>query len=172
MFFFKFLRKKKRQPRRRPVAPSDEKRSAFRMPVEFDVHYMLPDSDEGRAAKANELSAGGLRLLCGEELESGVLVRLEFELPADFLPSMTVEKELYDVTPFGLRPETIKVQPPGFAPMDVSGRVLAASFNGARGLFEHGIAFAGMDTKVEEELQRFMHLWQVHFLRTRHGDLD
>jgi hypothetical protein len=30
--------------------------------------------------------------------------------------------------------------------------------------------FLDLETRVEEELQRFMHLWQINYLRERRGE--
>jgi len=142
------------------------------MPVEFDVHYTLEGRRGRRSAKANDLSAGGLRLSCDEDfLKDSVLV-LDFRLPDDFLANMVIEKEVYEQSPFGLRPETIKMQPPGFAPMNMRAKVLASFFNMENAKFAHGMAFVDIDSRTQEELQRFIHLWQLNYLRTRRGDLD
>lgn len=141
------------------------------MPVEFDVEYTLQGRRGRRTAKANDLSAGGLRLSCDEDFLAGSILVLEFHLPDEFLASMAVEKEVYEQSPFGLRPESVKVQPPGFAPMSIDARVLTTHFDADRRRLEHGVAFLDLDTRTEEELQRFMHLWQIHYLRTRRGDL-
>ncbi len=137
------------------------------MPVEFDVDYTLEGRRGHRSAKANDLSAGGLRLSCDEDFLNGSVLLLEFKLPDDFLPNLTVEKELYDQSPFGLRPESIKVQPPGFAPMTVHAKVLATFYNNEQRKFAHGMAFMDIDSRTQEELQRFIHLWQLNYLRTR-----
>ncbi len=142
------------------------------MPVEFDVQYRLQGASQRCAAKANDLSAGGLRLSCREDLLNGCILQLEFTLPDEFLANMTIEKELYEQSPFGLRPETVKVQPQRFPPMNVKATVLATFFNRDRRTFEHGVAFVDIDPKTQEELQRFIHLWQINYLRTRRGGLD
>lgn len=142
------------------------------MPVEFDVHYTLQGRRGRRSAKANDLSAGGLRLSCDEDFLAGSLLVLEFHLPDEFLSGMAVEKEVYEQSPFGLRPESIKVQPPGFAPMSVDAKVLSTFFNAEQRKFAHGIAFVDIDSRTQEELQRFIHLWQLNYLRTRRGELD
>jgi len=142
------------------------------MPVEFDVYYTLDGRRGRRTAKANDLSAGGLRLSTDEDfLKDSVLV-LEFQLPDEFLANMVVEKEVYEQSPFGLRPETVKVQPPGFAPMRVKAKVLASFFSMEHRKFAYGMSFAEIDMQTQEELQRFIHLWQINYLRTRRGDLD
>jgi c-di-GMP-binding flagellar brake protein YcgR len=171
VFFFK--KKKKPEPRLRPAVPSTtQKRSAFRMPVEFDVYYTLEGRRGRRSAKANDLSAGGLRLSVDEDFLKDSVLLLEFNLPDEFLASMVVEKEVYEQSPFGLRPESIKVQPHGFAPMKLRARVLIAFFDMEERKFAYGMSFLDLDTHTEEELQRFIHLWQLNYLRTRRGDLD
>lgn len=141
------------------------------MPVEFDVLYALEGRRGRRTAKANDLSAGGLRLSCDEDLIHGCVLTLDIDLPDDFLAQLSVEKEVYEQSPFGLRPETIKTQPPGFAPMRFRGKVLATFLNTMTRKFAYGISFVDIDPKSQEELQRFIHLWQLHYLRTRRGDL-
>lgn len=173
MFSFLFGKRKKKpeRPAVRHVNPSaEQKRSTFRMPVEFDVFYTLEGRPGRRSARANDLSAGGLRLECDEDFIKGPLLTLDFQLPDEFLSTMVVEKEMYEQSPFGLRPETVKVQPPGFNSMRVEGKVLATYFDPEARKLAHGIAFENLEKKTEEELQRFMHLWQIHYLRTRKGE--
>lgn len=175
MFFFQKKKKPERsKPRAKPAVPAGpaQKRTAFRMPVEFDIVYTLEGRRGRRNALANDLSAGGLRLSCDEDFFKGSVLNLEFKLPDEFLANMTVEKEVFEQSPFGLRPETIKTQPHGFAPMQIRAKVLATFFNMERKKFSHGLAFVDIDNKTEEELQRFMHLWQINYIRTRRGDLD
>lgn len=141
------------------------------MPVEFDVLYTLEGRRGRRNAKASDLSAGGLRLSCDEDLISGSILTLDFRLPDEFLASMSAEREVYEQSPFGLRPETIKVQPPGFAPMSLRAKVLATFLNTITRKFAYGVSFVDIDERSQEEVQRFIHLWQLHYLRTRRGDL-
>lgn len=176
MFFFQ---KKKKPERSNPLLkpPSSgggpaQKRTAFRMPVEFDIVYTLEGRRGRRNARANDLSAGGLRLSCDEDFFKGSILALEFTLPDEFLANMKIEKEVYEQSPFGLRPETIKVQPHGFSPVSVRAKVMATFFTLDRKKFAHGLSFVNLDNKTEEELQRFIHLWQINYIRTRRGDLD
>lgn len=140
------------------------------MPVEFDVLYALEGRDGTCSARANDLSAGGLRLTCDEDFIKGSALMLDFKLPDDFLAGMTVEKEVYEQSPFGLRPETIKVQPPGFDPVHVRAKILATFFRLDTNKFAYGLVFEGIESRVQEEIQRFIHLWQIHYIRTRRGD--
>jgi c-di-GMP-binding flagellar brake protein YcgR len=172
--FFGFGKKKKAPAPKSMVKPSaagaGQKRTAFRMPVEFDVIYTLDARQGRRKARANDLSAGGLRLATDEDLVRGSALDLEFRLPDDFLAEMTIEKEVYEQTPFGLRPQTVKVQPPGFKPMRMRGVVLMPFFDPAEKRFAYGMKFEQTESEMQEELQRFIHLWQIHYLRTRRTD--
>ncbi len=141
------------------------------MPVEFDVVYTQDGRRGRRGARANDLSSGGLRLSCDEDFVKGTILTLEFKLPDDFLANMTIEKEVYEQSPFGLRPESIKVQPHGFNPMKIQAKVLATFFNLERRKFAQGMAFVNIDLKTQDEIQRFIHLWQLNYIRTRRGDL-
>ena len=147
-----------------------QKRSAFRMPVEFDVIYTLEGRVGRRTARANDLSAGGLRLATDEDLVRGCVLDVDFHLPDEFLAEMTIEKEVYEQTPFGLRPQTVRVQPPGFKPMHMRAAVLMPFFDPAEKKFAYGMKFVNTPEDVQEELQRFIHLWQIHYLRTRRID--
>jgi c-di-GMP-binding flagellar brake protein YcgR len=167
---FLFGRKKTPKPAKAVPVGSDQKRSAFRMPVSFDVLYALEGRRGRRRASANDLSAGGLRLATDEDFMPGSVLTLDFRLPDEFLASMVVEKEVYEQTPFGLRPETIKVAPPGFEPVHVEAKVLMPFFDRDARAFAYGVHFLDLDAKVEEELQRFMHLWQINYLRERKGE--
>lgn len=166
---FLFGRKKASKKPFRPAEPPDgeQKRSAFRMPIEFEVLYSLDGRKGRRGALANDLSAGGLRLATDEDLIKNSILQLEFTLPQDFLTQMTVEKEVYEQTPFGLRPETLRVSPQGFSKMHITAKVLITFYDRNAKLFAHGMSFVDIDDRTQEELQRFMHLWQINYLRQR-----
>lgn len=93
---FLFGRRKSGKKLYRPATPpgGEQKRSAFRMPIEFDVLYSLEGRKGRRGALANDLSAGGLRLATDEDFIKNSILRLEFALPQEFLNMMTVEKEV------------------------------------------------------------------------------
>lgn len=139
------------------------------MPVEFDVEYSLQGRRGRTPGKAQDLSTGGLRLLCDEDFLAGSVLLLDFRLPEAFLNAMAHEKEVYEQSPFGLRPETVKVQPPGFPPMSIRARVLSSFFSAQDRRFSHGLEFLDADGKTEDQLQRFINLVQVDRLRSRNG---
>ena len=165
---FSFWRKKG-EPKTVKAAQKStaQKRSAFRMPVEFDVLYALGERTGRRHGRANDLSAGGLRLSTDEDLIKGSILTLDFRLPDAFLEGLTVEKEVYEQTPFGLRPETVKTQPPPFGPMHLSAEVLSTFYLPGTRRLAHGMKFINLQQEDQEELQRFVHLWQLHQIRLR-----
>lgn len=167
---FSFGRKKKPGAARPAPHGADQKRSAFRMPVEFDILYTLAGRRGRRRAGADDLSAGGLRLVTDEDLPIGSTLTLDFRLPDEFLAAMVVEKEVYEQTPFGLRPETVKSAPQGFEPMHIEATVRMPFYDREDHRFAYGISFDDLPPKIAEELQRFMHLWQINYLRARHGE--
>lgn len=166
---FSFFTKKKPEKKgpHATQASKTQKRSAFRMPVEFDVFYTLDKRTGRRFGKANDLSAGGLRLSSDEDLIKHSSLQLDFKLPDDFLEGLTVEKEVFEQTPFGLRPSTVKEQPPGFDPMTVHAQVLSTFYDPITKKLAHGVKFDHMPDEVNEELRRFVHLWQLHQIRLR-----
>jgi len=170
---FSFFGKKKRPPPKsmlKPQAAAGQKRTAFRMPVAFDLLYTLEGRPGRRKARANDLSAGGLRLATDEDLVRGSVLDLDFQFPDEFLSEMTIEKEVYEQTPFGLRPQSVKVQPPGFKPMRMRATVLMPFFDPVEKKFAYGTKFVQVESDMQEELQRFIHLWQIHYLRSRRID--
>ena len=137
------------------------------MPVEFDVLYGVNGRTGRRYARANDLSAGGLRLSSDEDLLKGSILELDFRLPDDFLEGLMVEKEVFQQTPFGLRPESVKVQPPPFAPMHLKAEVLSTFYIPSTKKLAHGMKFVSLSQEDKEELTRFVHLWQLHQIRLR-----
>jgi c-di-GMP-binding flagellar brake protein YcgR len=168
---FSFFGKKKDQkgPVKAVIDPA-QKRTSFRMPVTFDVFYTLDGREGRRKARATDLSSGGLRLATDEDFLRSSLLDLDFNLPEDFLPDMTIEKEVYEQTPFGLRPQMVHVQPPGFHTMRMRGHTLMVFFDRDTKKFSYGVKFANPPQEMQEELSRFIHLWQLHYLRTRNLD--
>lgn len=137
------------------------------MPVEFDVLYALRGRTGRRHGRANDLSAGGLRLSTDEDFIKGSILDLDFQLPDDFISELTIEKEVFKQTPFGLRPETVKTAPAPFSPMRMSATVLSTFYVPATKQLSHGMKFHDIEHDAQEELQRFIHLWQLHQIRLR-----
>jgi hypothetical protein len=165
---FLFGRKKAQAAKDDPKKKvSAQKRTSFRMPVEFDVLYALGGRTGRRHGRANDLSAGGLRLSTDEDFLRGSILDLDFTLPDDFMVGLTIEKEVFKQTPFGLRPEVVRQAPAPFAPIRMRGTVLSTFYLPATKTLAHGIKFVEIKSETQEELQRFIHLWQLHQIRLR-----
>ncbi|MBV8244514.1 MAG: PilZ domain-containing protein [Candidatus Eremiobacteraeota bacterium] len=168
---FHFGKKKKPERptagRKPDAAAGAQKRSSFRMPVEFAVSYTLGGRVGPRGATANDLSAGGLRLLADEDFLKQSALALRFHVPDDFLETMKIDKEVYEETPFGRRTKTEKVKPKAFAEFHVNAKVLVPFFDLMRKKFAYGVAFVDVEAATTEELQRFIHLWQLNYIRQR-----
>jgi hypothetical protein len=166
MFLFGRKKAEKKGPvRAQPSAA--QKRSSFRMPVQFDVMYTLQGRTGRRFGRANDLSAGGLRLSTDEDILRDSVLELDFRLPDEFLEGLTIEKEVFEQTPFGLRPETVKTTPPPFEPMRMHAIVLSTFYVPATKQLAHGMKFVDIEAEQKEELTRFIHLWQLHQIRLR-----
>ena len=147
-----FFGKKKAAPKGPQIAKptAAQKRSSFRMPVEFDVRYALHGRTGRRQGRAYDLSSGGLRLATDEDLLVESVLDMDFSLPDAFLAELTIE-----------------AHPLPFAPMRASAVVLSTYFMPATQRFAYGVKFLDPDPALTEELQRFVHLWQVHQLQLR-----
>ena len=171
MFFFGKKKPPEKRVIRKPAATAgDQKRTAFRMPVEFPVLYALEGRSGRRGAVANDLSAGGLRLISDEDFLKGSMLSMQFRVPDDFLETMTIEKEGYEISPFGARAKSEKVKPPPFEEFKLRGKVLIAFFDLRRKKFAYGMSFVDVAESETEELQRFIHLWQLNQIRQRNAD--
>jgi len=78
-----------------------------------------------------------------------------------------LEKEIQDRTPFGVRTRRVKVPPTPFAPIEIAGKIVIAFYNLRTQKFAHGVRFLHVPQKVEDEIQRFIHLYQLKQLRDR-----
>lgn len=131
-----------------------------RAPAAFDVVYALEGRRGEHGAQATDLSAGGLRLCCDEDLLTGSVINLDFALPDEFLAGMTVDSYIHEDTPQGSRRECVQIRPPAFTPISVRAKVLTNFFDRTSGGFAHGVAFLEIDRKTTQELERFIGLWQ------------
>ncbi len=170
MFFFSKKRKRRRpaKPPARVRAPvSDQQREAYRASFEFPVLYVLDGRAGPRGALANHLSAGGVRLVGDEDIPDGTPIDLRFTLPERLIEGVQVEKEIEQTTPRGRVKKKIMVPPEPFRELTVRGKTVIAFFNVPRGKLMHGVQFLDLDEKTAEEIQRFIHVWQIKQLRDR-----
>jgi c-di-GMP-binding flagellar brake protein YcgR len=165
----------KKWTRRKPVkrAPvvratiTETQRQSYRASVEFPVVYAVDGRPGSRTAIANDLSAGGLRLIGDEDFPDETLVELHFTLPNDLIQSVHVEKEVFQTTARGKTKKKIMVPPDPFRPMTVQAKTVIAFLSLRRRKLAHGVQFVDIDEKTAEEIQRFIHVWQIRQLRER-----
>ena len=162
MFFFgKGKSEAPRPPRKRPVV---QKRSSYRANVEFPVRYTVAGSFK-RSAKANDLSAGGLKLIATEELPVGTLLDFYFTLPSVVLDALATEEEAIEASPFKNRVVKKLNKPRPFDEMRVVGKIV--SFSNKQRQLSYGIAFVDIEPFNREEIQRFIHAAQLYAIRLK-----
>ena len=143
------------------------KRTAFRAEVDFPVYYELVGRPGERRAMANDLSAGGLRVMLDEDLIREQELLLHFTLPSDFLEFFKEYKEVSEDTPFGPRKKRVQKPPRKFPEMHVRAKAMMTFFNLPRALFVHGMQFVDISEGTMDEIQRFAHYWQLNQLRLK-----
>ena len=161
--------RRKPAPRRPLVRATiaETQRQSYRASVEFPVVYAAEGRAGSRSALANDLSAGGLRLIGDEDFPNESVVELRFTLPNELIHSVQVEKEIIETTPRGKTKKKVMVPPEQFHEMLVRAKVVIAFLNLRRRKFAHGVQFIEIDERTQEEIQRFMHVWQLRQIRER-----
>ena len=129
--------------------------------------YIVDGRSGTRTANANDLSVGGLRLLGDEDFTKETIIDFRFTLPAAAVGNVPVEKEVTERSPLGSRTRRVKVPPTPFEPLAVSGKIVIAFYNLRAQRFAHGVRFVGISPRTEEEIRRFIHLYQLKQLRER-----
>jgi len=146
---------------------TETQRASYRASVEFTVLYVVDGRAGTRGAVADGLSVNGLRVAGDEDLPEGTLLELRFTLPNDLIHSVHVEKDVPTVTPRGRETKKIMVPPEPFAEMRVRAKVLLAYFDVRRDTLSHSVQFVEIDERTQEEIQRFIHVWQLRVIRER-----
>lgn len=146
---------------------TERQRQTYRASVEFAIEYVVAGRPGARSALANDLSAGGLRIIGNEDFLDETTLQLRFTLPNDLISSVTVEKEIVQTTPAGRTTRKVKVPPEPFREMSLNAKVVAVFWSLRRRKFSHGLRFVALDDQTQEEIQRFIHVWQIRQLRER-----
>lgn len=146
---------------------TETQRRSYRASVEFPVEYVIEGRDGARTAIANDLSAGGLRIVGDEDLPQDTVLQLRFTLPNDLISGVHVEKEIVTTGVDGPAKKKIMVPTDPFGEMTVRAKVIIAFLNLRRRAFAHGVQFIEIAERTQEEIQRFIHIWQLHVIRER-----
>ena len=151
-----------------PSSPkSDQKRQSYRATIEFPIVYIVDGREGTRSASANDLSVGGLRLLGDEDFTKDTIIDFRFTLPTAEVRDVFIEKEVTERTAFGERKRRVKTAPTPFEEFDIAGKIVIAFYNLGTRRFAHGVRFLNLQQKTEDEIQRFIHLYQLKQLRER-----
>jgi c-di-GMP-binding flagellar brake protein YcgR len=140
-----------------------QRRYSVRALAAFPVRYRQANR-AAQLCEANDISAGGLRLVTREVLALGSIVELRFKLPNDYLDMYPPARERAEISPFGLREVRLPDNRRPFEEMLVHGRVVS-HFGPAHGREAFGIAFTDIDGYQREEIARFTHAAQLAKLR-------
>jgi c-di-GMP-binding flagellar brake protein YcgR len=150
-----------------PSAKTDQKRQSYRASIEFPIVYVVDGREGTRTASANDLSVGGLRLLGDEDFPKETVIDFRFTLPTAEVANVRIEKEVAERTAFGERKRRVKTRPTPFEPLDIAGKIVIAFYNLSTERFAHGVRFFNLPKHTEDEIQRFIHLYQLKQLRER-----
>ncbi|HEY5349038.1 MAG TPA: PilZ domain-containing protein [Candidatus Lustribacter sp.] len=150
-----------------PSAKSDQKRQSYRASIEFPIVYVVDGRAGTRTASANDLSVGGLRLLGDEDFTKETTIDFRFTLPTAEVANVYIEKEITERTALGERKRRTKTRPTPFEPLDIGGKIVIAFYNLNTKRFAHGVRFLNLSKRTEDEIQRFIHLYQLKQLRER-----
>jgi len=140
-----------------------QRRTSVRTMVAFAVRYK-PANRSTSSGEANDISAGGLRLICGDSLTIGSEVELRFTLPSDVLRVYPKAGDRLEITPFGQRRVRIPDNQRPFEEMVMRGRILSRH-DPQRGREVYGVGFIDIDGYQREEIARFTHAVQLSRIR-------
>jgi c-di-GMP-binding flagellar brake protein YcgR len=144
-----------------------QKRQSYRASIEFPIVYIVDGREGTRSASANDLSVGGLRLLGDEDFTKETVIDFRFTLPTSEVANVLIEKEITERSAFGERTRRVKMAPTPFEPLDIAGKIVIAFYNLQTKRFAHGVRFMHLPQRTEDEIQRFIHLYQLKQLRER-----
>jgi c-di-GMP-binding flagellar brake protein YcgR len=151
----------------RPATVTEPQRKAYRASFEFPIAYAVEGREGIRIAIASDLSAVGLRVVGDEDFPDGTILALRFTLPNELIAGEHVEKEVEQITSRGKIKRKVMVPPDPFHEMRVRGKTVVAFLNVHRRKLMHGVQFIDLDERTQEEIQRFIHVWQIRQLRER-----
>ena len=148
----------------KPPAQNDQRRKDLRQSVSFPISFRRPGSVwiSGFCA---DVSAGGIRLVCGDTIEDGSEIELRFTLPNDVLDVFPKGGERTEITPFGPRRVRVPDNRRSFDQIFARGQVVA-KLAPVEGRNSYGVEFTNLDGYSREEIVRFNHAMQLRRLRS------
>ena len=148
----------------KPPQQNDQRRKDLRQSVSFPISFRRPGS-VWLSGFCADVSAGGIRLVCGDAIEDGSEIELRFTLPNEVLDVFPKGGERTEITPFG--PRRVRV-PDNRRPFDqIFARAqVVAKLAAVEGRNSFGVEFVNLDGYSREEIVRFNHALQLRRLRT------
>ncbi len=148
----------------KPPQQNDQRRKDLRQSVSFPISFRRPGS-VWLSGFCADVSAGGIRLVCGDAIEDGSEIELRFTLPNEVLDVFPKGGERTEITPFG--PRRVRV-PDNRRPFDqIFARAqVVAKLAPVEGRNSFGVEFVNLDGYSREEIVRFNHALQLRRLRT------
>ena len=132
-------------------------RESVRVLAQFPIQYRTSKNDF-KAAKAGNLSSGGLLMTCTEALVEGMPVELRFTLPGDVL-KIYPEEDARDRPSLGNGEKlALRSAPPLRG--DGSRRARRDAIAGRERNHRYGLAFTSIDGFQQEEIARYTHAAQ------------
>jgi len=149
-----------------------QKRASFRLMLAIDASYTLLNEQgkpigQPRQASVHNLSLGGIQLHSSMLLPKASQISIDLPLPSDFLDEMRVQKELQEISPFGVRLCSIEERPPNFRSMRLRGAVVGSRTSEATKRYIYHVKFHSMSPQDTSEMTRFIQLRQLYELRNR-----
>ena len=140
-----------------------QRRTSVRTNFSVPIRYR-PVNRPAAVGEATDISAGGLRLLCGDSLAIGSDLEMRFTLPTNVLSVYPAPEGRVEITPFGQRRVHVPDNRRPFEEMAIRGRILAR-YEAQEGRELYGVAFTDIDGYQREEIARFTHAVQLQRLR-------
>jgi len=131
------------------------------------VTYAVDGVAGAHRGAIDDLSVGGLRLAGDADVPPGTQLEIRFMPPNELLQSVHLERDVVETTPRAIRTRKVVVPPDPFDEFLLHGTVVDSAFDPKRLLHVHGVRFERLTKRDADELERFVHLWQVYQLRTR-----
>ncbi|HTU83285.1 MAG TPA: PilZ domain-containing protein [Candidatus Acidoferrales bacterium] len=128
-------------------------RASFRLPADFAIEYRTA-RERFKAARAADVSAGGLSIVCGDGLIPGELLELCFAFPSQVLDVHPEETVVLDLRTRSVAHARTDLRRP-FKPLTVKARVVSHRPLGG-GSYSYGLAFLELEPAARQEVTRYV----------------
>lgn len=155
-------------------ASGSQKRGAFRAPVNLPVSFLIPNDrrPHRRIGIMKDVSMGGVQVIADRGFTAKTPIEMRFILPSKFLDHFTKEVKETVVSPFGERVHKVQKSVRKFEEMNVNGMIVRSTPIADSEKFTLAIRFVDLEPRMQEEIARFIHyyqLWQVRQRKAKEG---